>query len=80
MRLIGKTGDQRENARQILNARGAGPPDGKPPFESTTPANRSGIAATSRSPISEPQSWQTRMMRRRSSVSIHSVIQPTCAA
>src|SRR3546814_8969011 len=77
MRPIGKTGLYREKARQIAKARGAGWPSGNPPFDSATPANRSGISATRRRPISEPQSWQARMMPRRSSASIHRRIHAT---
>jgi len=69
-----------ENARQIAKARGGLPPSGKPPFDSATPANRSGISATRRRPISEPQSWQTSVIRVKSSASIHWRIQPTWRA
>ncbi|WP_342119943.1 hypothetical protein [Pseudoduganella sp. OTU4001] len=46
-------------------------PSGKPPLPTTMRANRSGISAASRRPISEPQSWHTRVMPRRPSASIH---------
>ena len=50
---------------------------GKKVFAATTRAKRSGCSATIRSPMSPPQSWQTSVMRRRSSASTSARIQST---
>ena len=70
IRPIGISGTSCENFCQARNASPGFPsPVGRKVLAATTPAKRSGWAATSRSPSSPPQSWHTRVMSRRSSAS-----------
>ena len=73
-----KFGVSCENFCQARNASpGCRSPVGRNVFAATTWANRSGCSATSRSPISPPQSWPTNVASDRSTASSHAVIQST---
>ncbi len=78
MRPMGKMGEYAAKARQTRKARGTGwRAVGRKPFATTMRAKRSSFSAATRSPMSEPQSWQTSVAPRRSSARSHSVIQAT---
>ena len=69
-----KSGTSCENRCQLRKASPGGlSPVGRNVLAATTRANRSGSSAASRRPMSPPQSWQTRVMWRRSSVLDHRV-------
>ena len=53
-------------------------PVGRKVLAATTRANRAGFAATSRRPISPPQSWQNNVMSRSATRSTNALIQSTC--
>jgi hypothetical protein len=68
IRPISKTSDSRAKRCQRRNASPSGKsPVGSPVLAATTRAKRSGLAATSRSPIRPPQSWPTSVMPARPS-------------
>ena len=68
----GSTGAVCENVCQARNASGTvWSPVGSPVLEATTRAKRAVSSATSRRPMSPPQSWQKSVMPRRSSLAKH---------
>ena len=68
--IVAGTGSAAYSARSAGAAFAGMPrPSGSAVFDVTTRAKRSGTSATTRSPTSPPQSWQTSVMPRRSSAS-----------
>jgi len=75
---IGICGTDWLKVSQALKPSVMPPPVGRPVLATTTPANRSGKAATSLRPISPPQSWQNSVSPFRSRSVSQALIQATC--
>ena len=78
--LTGRAGTVWLKFSQASKAGLAPDPVGRPVFDTTTAANRSGNAATRRRPIRPPQSWQKRVMSVRSMATSQALIQATWAS